>query len=214
MKDVAGMIVSVLTAAVTFLVLFLLLQWNLLVSALLCVGVYFGVLLLSKPVRKISGSREASLTEQEERDELLREAREDLRDLDRAAGAITDASVRADAEALHKTGMRILSYLEENPDKIRQARRFFTYYLDTAAKLLSRYIDFQETGLHTEEILEILNKTAKALPVLNHAFEKQFTHLMAGELLDVETDIALLEKTIKMEEGLQIKTGIKKEVGK
>lgn len=34
---------------------------------------------------------------------------------------------------------------------------------------------------------------------------------MAGELLDVETDIALLEKTIKMEEGLQIKTGRKRE---
>ena len=36
-------------------------------------------------------------------------------------------------QALYATGARILTYLEENPDKIKLARRFFTYYLDTAA---------------------------------------------------------------------------------
>ena len=40
-----------------------------------------------------------------------------------------------------------------------------------------------------------------SLPVLNKAFEKQFTHLMQGELLDVEADIELLKSTLKMEGG-------------
>ena len=39
------------------------------------------------------------------------------------------------------------------------------------------------------------------MPMLNQAFEKQFTRLMEGELMDVEADIALLEKTLKMEGG-------------
>ena len=47
----------------------------------------------------------------------------------------------------------------------------------------------------------ILETTAEALPVLNSAFEKQFTHLMQGELLDVEADIELLKSTLKMEGG-------------
>ena len=109
--------------------------------------------------------------------------------------------MRKDAQALYATGARILTYLEENPDKIKLARRFFTYYLDTAAKLLARYVDFQNTGLHSEEVMEILCKTAESLPVLNKAFEKQFTHLMQGELLDVEADIELLKSTLKMEGG-------------
>ena len=95
----------------------------------------------------------------------------------------------------------ILAYLEENPDKIKLARRFFTYYLDTAAKLLTRYVDFQETELHSGEVADILQKTAEALPVLNSAFEKQFAHLMQGELLDIEADIELLKSTLKMEGG-------------
>ena len=49
--------------------------------------------------------------------------------------------------------------------------------------------------------MEILCKTAESLPVLNKAFEKQFTHLMQGELLDVEADIELLKSTLKMEGG-------------
>ena len=49
--------------------------------------------------------------------------------------------------------------------------------------------------------MEILCKTAESLPVLNKALEKQFTHLMQGELLDVEADIELLKSTLKMEGG-------------
>ena len=132
---------------------------------------------------------------------MLAEAEKDLYEIRRASQSIFDRSVQRDAENLHKTGSRILAFLKENPERIRQARRFFLYYLDTAAKLLGRYRDFQNTGLHTEEIEEILERTKKALPMLNQAFEKQFTRLMEGELMDVEADIALLEKTLKMEGG-------------
>ena len=47
--------------------------------------------------------------------------------------------------------------------------------------------------------MEILGKTADSIPVMNKAFERQFTHLMEGELLDVEADIELLNSTLKME---------------
>ena len=106
------------------------------------------------------------------------DAQADLADIDKAVKEIKTSSVRQDAQALYATGARILTYLEENPDKIKLARRFFTYYLDTAAKLLTRYVDFQETELHSGEVADILQKTAEALPVLNSAFEKQFAHLM------------------------------------
>ena len=137
----------------------------------------------------------------EEIQKLLDDAQADLTDIEKAGKAIADSAVQKDAEALCATGTRILAYLKDNPDKIKLARRFFTYYLDTAAKLLARYVDFQNTGLHSEEVTEILRKTAESLPVLNKAFEKQFTHLMQGELLDVEADIELLKSTLKMEGG-------------
>ena len=201
MKDAPRMIFSTLIAAVVFLLLFLIFHWNLIVCILLCVGIYFGLFFLLKPSRKIAGIDVESMPDGEEIQKLLDDAKADLGDIDKAVKAIAAPAVGQDGRALYTTGTRILAYLEENPDKIRLARRFFTYYLDTAAKLLARYVDFQNTGLRSEEVTEILHKTAEALPVLNKAFEKQFTHLMQGELLDVEADIELLKSTLKMEGG-------------
>ena len=62
-------------------------------------------------------------------------------------------------------------------------------------------MDFSDTGLKSGEVSDILKKTAESLPLLNRAFEKQFTNLMEGELLDVETDIELLKTTLEMEGG-------------
>ncbi len=201
MKDTARMLVSALAAAVLFLLFFLFLHWNVIVSILLCAGVYFGLFFLLKPNRKIAGIDVESMPGGEEIQKLLEDAKADLTEMQKAGKAIADPAVQANAGALSETGTRILAYLQENPDKIKLARRFFTYYLDTAAKLLARYVDFQNTGLHSEEVTEILQKTADALPVLNSAFERQFTHLMQGELLDVEADIELLKSTLKMEGG-------------
>ena len=201
MKDTRRMIASTLTASAVFLILFLFLRWNLIVSIILCVGIYFGLFFLLKPNPKIAGIDVESMPDGEEIQRLLDDAQADLADIDRAVKATADPSVRQDAQILYATGVRILAYLKENPDKIKLARRFFTYYLDTAAKLLAQYVDFQNTGLHSPEVADILQKTAEALPVLNSAFEKQFTHLMQGELLDVEADIELLKSTLKMEGG-------------
>ncbi len=201
MKDMGRMAVSVLLAAAAFLFLFIGLGWNLIFCAALGVGVYFGVFLLTKPRRKLAGIDVEAIKGGEELTRLLDDAKEDLEQIESSVKRLRDPAVKADGEKLLGTGVRILRYLGKNPDKIRQARRFFTYYLDTAAKLLARYVEFQETQVSSREVSGILERTARALPVLNEAFENQFTHLMEGELLDVEADIELLESTLKMEGG-------------
>ena len=199
MNETFRMLFSAIAAAFVFLVLFLLLHWHLAVCILICIGVYFGLFMILKPSIKISGIDVEDLPGGEEIQDILNDAQNDLKEIYRAAKAINEPEVRKNAEILYNTGINILSYLKENPDKIKTARRFFNYYLDTAAKLLKRCVDFQDTGLRSEEVMEILGKTADSIPVMNKAFERQFTHLMEGELLDVEADIELLNSTLKME---------------
>ena len=105
--------------------------------------------------------------------------------------------VAEQAQRLFSTAQRLMAYLKKNREKIPQARRFFLYYLDTAARLLGRYMELENLGLHTQEVLEVQRKTESVLPVLNQAFERQFTQLMAGELLDTEVDIQVLEQELE-----------------
>lgn len=201
MKEMVTALISALISCAVFLLLFLAAGWNLAAAALLCILLYFGLGLLLKPRKKIGGIDVEKIQGGEEFQKLLEEARKDLKQISRAAREITNIKAKEDAEALEAGGRRILSYLEENPEKISMARRFFTYYLDTAAGLLERYTQLQETGLRTPEVTEALRKTAGTFPVLNEVFEKQFTRLMEGELMDVEAEISLLENTLKMEGG-------------
>lgn len=200
MKEMVTALISALISCAVFLLLFLAAGWNLAAAALLCILLYFGLGLILKPRKKIGGIDVEKIQGGEELQKLLEEARKDLK-ISRAAREITNIKAKEDAEALEAGGRRILSYLEENPEKISMARRFFTYYLDTAAGLLERYTQLQETGLRTPEVTEALRKTAGTFPVLNEVFEKQFTRLMEGELMDVEAEISLLENTLKMEGG-------------
>ena len=201
MKEMVTALISALISCAVFLLLFLAAGWNLAAAALLCILLYFGLGLLLKPRKKIGGIDVEKIQGGEELQKLLEEARKDLKQISRAAREITNIKAKEDAEALEAGGRRILSYLEENPEKISMARRFFTYYLDTAAGLLERYTQLQETGLRTPEVTEGLRKAAGTFPVLNEVFEKQFTRLMEGELMDVEAEISLLENTLKMEGG-------------
>ena len=201
MKETITIWIATLISCAVFLVFFLKLGWGIFPSALLCVGLYVGLSLVLKPQKKLGGINIERLQGGEELRKLLDEAQEDLRRIGKAAKEISNIQAKRDAEALEDGGLRILEYLEENPEKINMARRFFTYYLDTAARLLNRYVEFQNTGLRSGEVTEILVRTGEALPVLNRAFERQFTRLMEGELMDVEADIELLKSTLKMEGG-------------
>lgn len=199
MKEIIRMLISVAAASGLFLLLFLRLNWNLIFCIALCVGFYFGFFFLLKPRRKMAGIDLEELPDGEEIQALMGDARADLAHIQKSAEAILDRDTRAQAETLCRTGEKILAYLEENPRKIKQARRFFLYYLDTAASILSRYVEFQKTGLRSQEVTQILDKSAAALPVLNRAFETQFTRLMQGELMDAEVDIEMLNNALKME---------------
>ncbi len=201
MKNLIAAMLSTALSCAAFLFLFLFLHWNPAVAAVLSVLLYFAFGLLLKPRKKLGGIDIEKIQGGEELQRLLNEARKDLKQIGKAARAITNIKAREDAEALESCGKRILAYLQENPEKISMARRFFTYYLDTAAGLLERYIQMQETGLRTPEISEAMMKTARTLPVLNEVFDRQFTRFMEGELMDVDAEISLLKNTLEMEGG-------------
>ena len=103
-------------------------------------------------------------------------------------------------------GEELQKLLEEARKDLKQISRAAREITNIKAKedaeaLEAGYTQLQEIGLRTPEVTEALRKTAGTFPVLNEVFEKQFTRLMEGELMDVEAEISLLENTLKMEGG-------------
>ena len=191
--------ISLFLAAAFFFITWLLLQWNFAVSALLSAGIYVAMTMLIKPVRKIGNVNLEIMPEGEALGRKLEEAREDFESIRVSMDSIEDPELKKESERLHRTAGTILAYLEENPQKILQARRFIDYYQDTASPLLKKYVKLQEKGLRTREAMALMTQTRQAMETLNRAFEKQLEKLMQNELFDMEADIRLLKQTMKME---------------
>lgn len=130
---------------------------------------------------------------------LMREAEKDLRALRRAAGQIADAPTRQKALDLTATGEKMYRYLCEKPEKIPAAHQFLSYYLDTVGRILAQYVQFQNTGLTTDEIVSFQRKVRALLPKLKKGFDEQWTQLMASERFDVEADMAVVSQLLHTE---------------
>ena len=198
-KEIGSILISLAGAVVFFGVIWQLLGLNLALSAVLSVGVYGALTLLTRPARRIGSVNVEMLSGGQELEEKLEQAREDFRSIGSAMEEIADQEMKEASVRLHATAGKILDYLEAHPEKIMAARRFIDYYQYTASKLLNRYVELEESGLGTDEIKRLKGQTKQALLSLNQAFEGQFEKLMENELMDMDVEIRVLKQTMEME---------------
>ncbi len=166
---------------------------------LIPIAVYAGVYMISKPVIKI-GSLKLSDAKGEEMKSLMRDAYEDLEILDKTGKKIQDDSVRRLALELYLSGISIFEHLQKNPEKIGLARRFINYYLDTAAGLLEKYQKLVSSRVRGESVERAKSDIVSGLTVLTRAFDQQYERLMQGEIMDITTDVRVLEQALRSEE--------------
>ncbi|NLL92454.1 MAG: hypothetical protein GX222_08620 [Ruminococcaceae bacterium] len=166
---------------------------------LIPIAVYAGVYMISKPVIKI-GSLKLSDVKGEEMKSLMKDAYEDLETLEKTGKKIQDNTVRKLALELHQSGISIFEHLQENPDKIGLARRFINYYLDTAAGLVDKYQKLISSRVRGESVEKAKTDIVSGLTVLTRAFDQQYERLMQGEIMDITTDVKVLEQTLRSEE--------------
>lgn len=165
------------------------------ISGLLAAALYIGLTFLLKPSPRIGRVKVEALKGGENSLVLMEEAKADLKSLKKNLPAIESEKAHKNVEGLILTGGEILDYLKAHPEKISDAHRFADYYLDMAEKLVRKYIDLQHSG----QAGRVAAQTEDALAALDTAFDKQLKRLTAGELMEIETDIKVLQETMKME---------------
>ena len=191
---------AALLSGAVFLILLLGFRWNVIIALLLAVGIYFALSLLLRPRKKIGGVDVELMDNGEMISAQLEDARKDLKDILSSADHVSEPLIRNKALALAAMGENILKYLENNVDKISAARRFLNYYLDTAVSILKKYSELSQSGAPNKEMKALTEKSIQAMDMLSEAFSRQYSRLIEGDLMDIESDIELLKKTMNMEE--------------
>ncbi len=196
-------ILRTIAAAAAALILFFLLYWEVLIppvpAAALAVALYFGMYFLLKPRNRIGRVDADKVKGGEDSLKLMEQASQDIRSIKRMIPQMPSEAAAHSAEELTVTGQKIFDYLTEHPELISGAHRFADYYLDTAERMVKKYVELQHGGNGGSSSGELEAQTEEALQLLNQAFDKQYNRLLEGDRMEIETEITVLKEMLQRE---------------
>ena len=132
-------------------------------------------------------------------EKAVREGIGKLKNLRNSTFMIPDNQVASKVQEICKTGSEIFDYLGKNPGDIPKARQFINYYLDATEKIVNRYVELSARKEKTMDIEDSLKRVESMLDTIKETYSKQLHNLLEDDLLDLNTEITVLEKTMKFE---------------
>ncbi len=132
-------------------------------------------------------------------DRLVSRGREMLKQIRREDEMIPDPKLSAQIIELEEITTRIFQTVIEQPGKAPQIRRFMDYYLPTTLKMLTGYRKLNERGVSGESAQATRERIESAMQVVVGAFKKQLETLYQNDMLDITTDIDVLETMLKQD---------------
>lgn len=191
-------IVSGAAAAAVYLILLLTVGTGLILA--LCIGLaaYFLLsFLVFRPKKQVVMAAEGIT--QDDLGTVLTEGAEKVQSLKEAAGQITDTDIQKKVRDIAEVAGSVYGDIQKDPKNVRQARKFISYYMDTTDYIVQRYIDVQANAAYIENRDEMTDKIKNALNDLYELFKKLKSKLLEDDLFDLDTEIKLLQQTIKSE---------------
>lgn len=130
-------------------------------------------------------------------DEVIRKGREMVDQIREENELIPDPALSRQMDDLERLCGQIFKTVAERPKKAPQIRRFMDYYLPTTLKMLRSYRVMDQREVTGQSAQEARSRIARAMGVVLAACEKQLETLYHDDMLDVTTDIEVLEQMLK-----------------
>jgi 5-bromo-4-chloroindolyl phosphate hydrolysis protein len=132
-------------------------------------------------------------------EKAVKEGSERLRNIRSQTRLISDNEIAAKIQDICKTGLDIFDYIQKNPDDLTKAKQFINYYLDATEKIVNKYVELLSKKERSSEIDAAISNVESVLDSIKETYTKQLHNLLEDDLLDLNTEIKVLEKTIKLE---------------
>jgi len=186
-------------ASIFFLIIYLLVKINIIISIFLTIAIYYGGILLFKEedVREFNS-------------ENINNYYYLASKVQNEAEKTKNKEIISICENIGKNTDSILVSLSQRPRKVEQIFSFFDYYLDIAYKILYKYNNISGNKDIKESEKKYKENTKDYLQKILDAFEKQSKNMQEAKMLDIDTEIKIFEKTSGINKEI-IKVGDKNE---
>ena len=130
-------------------------------------------------------------------DALLEKGREMISEIRKENDLIPDSSLSDKLDTLENQCAEIFRAVYDKPNKASQIRKFMDYYLPTTLKMVKGYRMLDERGVTGQEAVDARHRIDDALGVVLQGCEKMLDKLYQDDVLDLTTDIDVLEQMLK-----------------
>ncbi|MCB1158963.1 MAG: 5-bromo-4-chloroindolyl phosphate hydrolysis family protein [Leptospiraceae bacterium] len=131
--------------------------------------------------------------------EVMANGEKQLSEIRDISKKIVDPGIKRKVEEITGLIEQIFENFKQDPADIKMSRQFLSYYLDTTMKILRQYNNLSQQKVVSKELTESLQKVDRLLDSLKEAFEKHYAKLLSNDIMDLDTEITVMEKTMKME---------------
>lgn len=147
--------------------------------------------------RKKAEAGSIPLTGDKVADQVITVGQEMLATIKKENAAIPDQELTEQMDNLSLKCEQIFRTVSETPAKAPQVRKFMNYYLPTTLKMLANYRTMQQRGVSYGEMKEARETTVHGMNLILTACQKQIDSLHRENMLDISTDIDVLEQMLK-----------------
>ena len=195
-------IISGIASGLVMLGLFFLLHFSILITGVLSFISFFGIYIIFfalRPKNQFIINPGYGITS-EMVQTTLRESEEKIRELENLAKQIRSENIRSKIFHIIAIVKKIYENIRKDPEKMKIARQFLSYYFDTSISIVKKYSQLSLQDVQTPEISKALLKAEDMLSSIDIAFEKQLAKLLSNDVMDLDVEIETLEKTFKAED--------------
>ncbi len=132
-------------------------------------------------------------------DSIIEEGNRALSEMGRLYMSINEPDVRQKINELMRITDKIVQDAIDDPADIPQIKKFMSYYLPTTIKLLNSYDRMSAQGIEGENLDKSMKSINEMLDSVIVAYKKRLDSLFENQALDIETDIAVMNKMLARE---------------
>jgi 5-bromo-4-chloroindolyl phosphate hydrolysis protein len=189
-----------LIAAAVFAVL-LFLTWNVPVAFAGAGAGLIAGMLIHKPSNKDDMRLSLTGITPEMVAEAIRDGRLQIAELRSVGQRVSNPLVQFKVKQIADVADKIIDDIRKDPGDLKAARPFLNYYLDSTVKILERYAELSAKKILDKDVQLSLKRVEGLLDSIRLAFHKQLAKLLENDMLDLDTEMSVLEKTIQLEGG-------------
>ena len=137
------------------------------------------------------------LTGNQQADNVILKGQEMLNTIREENIVITDETLTAQMNTLYDKCYQILRTVSDEPAKAPHVRKFMNYYLPTTLKVLANYRLMQQRGVSYQDMSQARDSAVRCMDMVLTACQKQIDALHKENMLDISTDIDVMEQMLK-----------------